>query len=383
MPTNTKVYFENLNAIRFIAALLVIMHHIEQQKFFFNLPNMWHNGVVRIIGSLGVVLFFVLSGFLITYLLFVEQKVTNTINIKKFYIRRALRIWPLYFFLITAAFFVLPHIPFLTIPGFDKDVVSQNFVVKIILYVVFLPNMALSLFGGIPYATQTWSIGAEEQFYLVWPVLNKYIKNKWLIMFTVIGFYILIKLIIKLLRHHFSLGVLEKFWDSVPIDCMAIGGVFALILFENSKRVLYIRQLLFSKITQYSVLGAVLLFIVLGLFIPFFQYEFYAILFGILIINFAANKDRIFSMENRLTNFLGKISYGLYMYHLIAITLAIKLSQYLGFSNYIIYPVAFIGAITLASASYYLFEVKFINWKKKFSPIISGESAKPLKSENL
>ena len=59
--------------------------------------------VISILGRLGVVLFFVLSGFLISYLLFVEKKVTKTISVKKFYIRRILRIWPLYFLIILLA----------------------------------------------------------------------------------------------------------------------------------------------------------------------------------------------------------------------------------------------------------------------------------------
>ena len=101
--TNTKVYFENLNAIRFIAASFVIVAHIEFFKKLFHLPNFFENEVISIIGRLGVVLFFVLSGFLISYLLFVEKKVTKTISVKKFYIRRILRIWPLYFLIILLA----------------------------------------------------------------------------------------------------------------------------------------------------------------------------------------------------------------------------------------------------------------------------------------
>lgn len=384
MISNTKIYFENLNAIRFIAALLVILHHIENHKFLFNIkPNLWFGyNTVRLIGSLGVVLFFVLSGFLITYLLFVEKKVTDTINIKKFYIRRILRIWPLYFFLIIISAFILPEIDFFTIPGFDKEMVSENFLYKIILYVVFLPNLALTLLGGIPYATQAWSVGAEEQFYLIWPLLNKYVKNKWLLMFGVIVSYLAVKLVVKLNRVNPLFKEFDKFWDSVSIDCMAIGGIFALILFENNKVTYFLRTLLFSKKVQYVVLTSVLFFIAIGLFIPFFQNEFYSVLFGIIIINFAANKNRIFSMENVVTNFLGKISYGLYMYHLIAITIAIKISQYFNYSNYIIYPVTIVMAILLASISYYGFELKFINKKKKYSPILSGDNARNSPEKN-
>ena len=92
-PTD-RLYFPNLNGLRFIAALLVIVHHIEQLKYIYGLPNNFSSSFVQIIGELGVILFFVLSGFLITYLLLEEEKRTTTIAVKNFYLRRVLRIWP-------------------------------------------------------------------------------------------------------------------------------------------------------------------------------------------------------------------------------------------------------------------------------------------------
>ena len=77
-----SVYFENLNGLRFIAAFLVIIHHIEQLKSIMKLPNYWDNPMIKIFGGAGVILFFALSGFLITYLLYVEKEVTLTIDLK-------------------------------------------------------------------------------------------------------------------------------------------------------------------------------------------------------------------------------------------------------------------------------------------------------------
>jgi peptidoglycan/LPS O-acetylase OafA/YrhL len=77
-----KVYFENLNAIRFIAAFLVVIHHIEALKTRIPIPNYWDNKIILLIGRLGVILFFVLSGFLISFLLFKEQEVTKILTLK-------------------------------------------------------------------------------------------------------------------------------------------------------------------------------------------------------------------------------------------------------------------------------------------------------------
>lgn len=377
---NIKIYFKNLNAIRCIAAFLVIVHHIEQFKDIFHLPNHWSNSVIESIGRLGVILFFVLSGFLISYLLFKEEEVTNTISIKDFYIRRILRIWPLYFLIIITSLFVLPNIEFFTLEGFGKQVVWDNLFYKIILFIFFLPNLVLNLFGFIPYASQTWSIGAEEQFYLVWPGLNKKIINKWSLLFGVIFFYILVKFSIQFFPSQIK-QVFKGFWLSTPIDCMAIGGIFALIIYDATPIVLLIRKILFSKIIQFIALALTLFLITINYHLPildqYFHFEMYAVLFGILIANFAANQNRIFSMENKISNYLGKISYGMYMYHPIIIVFCIKIGIMFNIiDNFVLYPIVFLLVVLLSSLSYEFYEKRFINKKARYSKIISGDSAK-------
>lgn len=168
-----------------------------------------------------------------------------------------------------------------------------------------------------------------------------------------------------------------RFWESMPIDCMAIGGLFALIVYEKTSIVNKLRNILFNKITQWIILLTTIYLISIGFKMKELHYEFYSILFGILIINFACNKDRIFSMENKVFNYLGKISYGLYMFHPIVVVFSIKLCEILNFkSNYFLYPMVFILIIILASLSYEFFEKIFINKKIKYSDIISGDNTK-------
>lgn len=373
---SVNVYFENLNAIRFIAASLVIIHHIEQFKSELQLPNYFFSiKSILIIGKLGVVLFFVLSGFLISYLLFKEHEVTNTISIKKFYIRRILRIWPLYFLIIFLSFFLFPFIDFFTMQGYGRDFVWHDILIKLLLYVTFLPNLVLVIYGMIPYASHTWSIGAEEQFYLIWPILNKKIKSKWILMFSVILIYLFIKRYMFYLPTGIYSDWFKSFWKSTPIDCMAIGSIFALIAYEKSPFVNKLQKILFNKVVQWTVLLVTVYLISIGFKLEDFHYEFYSILFGILIVNLACNKDRIFSLENKMFNYLGKISYGLYMFHPIVIMFSIKLCQILDFqSNYILYPLVFLLIISLSSLSYKYFEKFFIRKKIKYSNIISGDN---------
>lgn len=234
-----KIYFPNLNGLRFIASFLVIIHHIEQIKSISKIDNYWEAiPFVGIIGKLGVVLFFVLSGFLITYLLLAEEYFFKNISIRKFYMRRILRIWPLYFLIIFLAFFVLPNVDIFTFPGYGKDVIYSNLLLKLFLYVIFFPNLVLTLLGIVPYASHTWSIGTEEQYYLVWPIILKYFKKyRIILMLFIILSYLALG---KILSTHYSdilpyKNVVKAFWSSFNIDCMAIGGIYAILLFQKSK----------------------------------------------------------------------------------------------------------------------------------------------------
>ncbi|MBU1820427.1 MAG: acyltransferase, partial [Bacteroidetes bacterium] len=96
MHSSGKRYFPNLNAIRSIAAFMVLFHHIEQAKNALGIANIYHLSIVKHAGRLGVGLFFVLSGFLITFLLLQEKTNHGSISTRKFYMRRVFRIWPIY-----------------------------------------------------------------------------------------------------------------------------------------------------------------------------------------------------------------------------------------------------------------------------------------------
>jgi len=364
MLKKEKIYFPNLNGLRFIAAFMVIIHHLEQIKFVLGLKNYWDNSFVLVIGKLGVILFFVLSGFLITYLLLSEEKFYKKISVKQFYVRRILRIWPLYFFVILMGFFVLPEIDFLSY-GYDY---TNNLMIKFGFFVFMLPNLALAMGAAVPFVAHLWSIGTEEQFYLVWPIFMKKIKNKMGLMFFVILFLIQMKTVNSAI-----IDTLYTYWNHFNIDCMAIGGVMALLLFYNKSKIL---KILYSTAVQIFNIALIIVFISFGVKIPFFHYEFYAILFSVLILNIASNSKNIIKLENCLFNYLGKISYGIYMYHAVSIIIAIKILQIIKVENFVIQLVTATSfTLILASLSYELFEKRFLKFKRKFSKIVSGDFA--------
>ncbi len=383
--SNIRVYFPNLNSIRFVAALAVMIHHIELTKYWFGQPNIYTTSFVGgVFGQLGIILFFVLSGFLITYLLLAEQQATNTISIKNFYIRRILRIWPLYYFIVILGLFILPQIKGMAVPGYTEEI-HDHFLAKTLMFLSFVPDVAYAMYKHVPYAEQAWSVGVEEQFYVIWPLLIALVvrKKKTLSMLVgVIVFYTAIKMasIILTSKYEHNVGISEfyQFWQNFCIDCMAIGGIGAYLLFYKKEKVL---NILYNKYLQIALYVIVTIITIRGFAIPYFTYQLYALIFVVLILNLASNPKSIITLEYKPLNYLGKISYGLYMYHNIVLAACLKFLINEGITlnsvwgNILYYIVAITVTVAIASLSYEYFEKWFIKTKVKYSKIVSGDNA--------
>lgn len=370
-----KTYFPNLNGLRFIAAFLVIAHHIEQFRSIFGQSTLARLPFIFVIGKLGVVLFYVLSGFLITYLLLQERQVTGRIDAKAFYLRRVLRIWPLYYTLVLLGLFVLPHIGALALP----DAFAPNpahLVLGRFLFLGFLPNAAI-LVTVVPYIAPSWSVGVEEQFYLLWPWVLRRFRGVYGTLVAVVLLYLGVVGVLKLaVRAHpdsRALLLCFEFWNLFNIDCMAIGGMAAALLFLNERRVL---SVLFNRGVQACVHGATLCLLAWGVRFPVLHFEIYSALFAVIILNLAGNPRRLFSLENPVFAYLGRISYGIYMYHPLAIGISmLLLRQFLIQSHVATYALCTGSAVLLAAVSYHFLERPFLRLKLRYTVIVSGDSA--------
>ncbi len=349
---------------------MVIFTHIEQMKMF---KRMDYYQYPMHTGTLGVTIFFVLSGFLITYLLLSEERTFKTIQVKQFYIRRMLRIWPLYYLIVLVAFFLLPYLQMFIIPDYGKEVIYQEFSLKILLFILFLPNLSLALFGFVPFVSQTWSVGTEEQFYLFWPWVFKIIKKyRAPVLFILIVVYHLFIYLLDLGYFNFlpNKKLVKLLLEAFNFDYMAIGGIFSIWLFEKNR-------ILKIILNNYIFYLSLILFLALWLnsvSIAYFYFQAYSLLFAIIILNFAANKSLHISLENSLIQYLGKISYGLYMFNSIAIILAIEFaSLFNSVSNWLIYPLSILFSILMAAISWQYIERYFLTSKNKYTKIISGK----------
>lgn len=378
-----RVFFPNLNGIRFLAALVVIIHHVEMAKYWFGLPNIYSSSFVGgVFGELGIILFFVLSGFLITYLLLEEHRRTGTIGIKAFYMRRILRIWPVYYLVVIFSLFILPNFHVFDIPVLSVHM-NEGFLLKSLAYLSFLPNLGYTIYEHIPYATQTWSVGVEEQFYLLWPVLMLFAIRKNKVLSALLGtvaIYVVVKTlaIVGTVTNPDSVVFMKNwlFWDHFSIDCMAIGGIGAYLLFYRKEKAL---KVLFNKYLQAFLYVALAIITVKGLIIPWYSKELFAIIFMVLILNLAANPRTLINLEYKPLNYLGKISYGLYMYHNFVLTMVLKIFMRSGLVDVgsigggIAYQLVSIGLTIIVSAlSYEYFEKWFLGIKGRYTKVQSG-----------
>lgn len=368
---SSHVYFKGLKFIRFFAASMVVIHHIEQYKDIFGLQNYWTNGIIRSLGDKGVTLFFVLSGFLITFLLLKEKEETKSINIKYFYIRRILRIWSLYFLIVLSSIFIFPYFSFFRSDA--TSIIDNNFIYILLLSITILPNVTLFKFGAVPFSSQAWSIGVEEQFYLFWPLLIKYIKNLYLTLISIIIVLFVLQncgvITIKLFGKEFiateKLLQIAYFFKLFRIDCMAFGSIGALLVFHKSKWLRY----LYNPLSSLLALVITLILILNPIKIYFFDNIIYSVLFMVFIINVASYDKCFYAIENKFFDKLGDISYGMYMYHPMICFVVLKIigNQ---FNNLIIYSLIFSLTILVSYLSYILFEKRLIKIKSvKFSVI--------------
>ncbi|MEZ4800755.1 MAG: acyltransferase [Flavobacteriales bacterium] len=404
--SSNKVYFPNLNGLRFFAALAVIFTHIELVKrmlgfgshwrdldtLSFQIPAnsiyhreiSWVTPLIANSGPLGVVFFFVLSGFLITYLLFSEKELISRISIKQFYMRRILRIWPLYYFVMFLGFFVLNKLALFEVPV-QSRAMTNDYWENFFLFLFLLPNLSFSMYLAMPNIGQLWSIGVEEQFYIIWPWIIRKTKGflKAMVIFTVV--LIIFKVIVLFVTTNYSgywFGVLKKFVAMSKLECMSLGGIGAYLLFYKKEKIV-------------NIIESKLLFVLAILIIPiliFFSsrtfqngiYLIYSVSFLVIILHLSAAKKPIIALEYKWLNYLGKISFGIYMYHMMSIALVLHIARdyfkidrdLSGTQNLMVYLGVIGITIILASLSYYGFERYFIRLKKGVTNVTSGENAK-------
>jgi len=362
-----KIHFKNLDSLRAIAAIAVVLTHVSNwvpavdNKFntaFKFLTTFDNQG-----GELGVIFFFILSGFLITYLLFNEKQNTGEINILFFYYKRLLRIWPLYFLTIIIGFYIFPLFN-------DNHSETAN----ILMYSLFLTNFDHIYFNNPSCGILgvQWSVAIEEQFYLVWPIIFLVLKKTKT--FPII--FLLIIIISELFhfqnRADWSISYYHSF---SAMRFLAWGGLLGHMTFyrlDSIKNFLtkikkHHTVLIYTTCLSFLVFNNMLvqfnsIFNYLNVVIQF-------IFFGFVILEQIFSNNSFYKFGKiTLLNKIGKISYGIYLYHMIAIYIVKYLLELLNIENYYIHLIIILSTVFLIShLSYKYFESIFMKLRTKFN----------------
>ena len=169
------------------------------------------------------------------------------------------------------------------------------------MHLLIFPNLAISMYGAIPYAGHLWSIGTEERFYLLRPLLIKKMKHKLWFFVGVFASYNAAKLILLILAKYFSFAkIILKFWYYFNIDYVAIGAIAAYLIIDNKQKILFI---IYSKAVQFSTYSIVIILIANSYQLKLLHYELYGVLFSIAILNLGCNNNSIINLENSVLNF--------------------------------------------------------------------------------
>ena len=348
-------YFKGLDTLRAIAALIVVWGHIELFKKVHGYKSLIDSGFYLPDGHIAVILFFVISGFIITTILINEKNQNGSASLKNFYIRRMFRIWPVYYLVLLASFLLF------------KTVYSNQ---TLILSFTIFPNIAHALNDGWPTSPQIWSIGVEEQFYLLWPLLLNFIPTKKLGVFLVgfIVFYTFLPAIILFINNHYwknhsLFDFVNRFFFGTKFNVIAIGCLLGYLYCEKKS----ILNVFSNKFTGVFLLFAVAAMWILGLKVKYYTDEIFAILFAVAIIIIIDNPK--INIDNKFSLFIGRISYGIYMYHWIVLLLFFEYLQpfiSLQYFNLILYCFVLGGTIFISWVSYHTIEKYFLGLKTKF-----------------
>ena len=313
-----KVFFKNLDALRFVAFLFIFLGHaLDTDSNAIRNSDVygWVKNYVYIFGKTGFSFAFVLSSYINTWVILEERQQAGNFKPWLYYVRRAIRIWPLYFLVLFIGFVILPFVMELMNQPYEE--VGNPW-----YFILFVGNFFLIEHGWThsPIISVLWSVSVEEQFYIFWPFLLIIFRKreKWLFALLLVVFAITT-------IHYFGTDVNLWFHTLFLLGDIALGALFAFISFHRNWGFDALKNL--SRNTIFGIY-AVFLFSLLfynhifnNQWLPgaanlIIEKLFYAVILSYFIFeqNFGENSFFKFGKLKSIT-YLGVISYGLFCFH--------------------------------------------------------------------
>lgn len=361
-----KLYFPQLDSVRGISFIAIFLFHAARlpDKGFFlaGFINYLYENL-----PLAIDIFFALSSFLLTYLGLSEYKKRNSFSFKNYFVRRLLRIWPLYYFILALAFIIFPFIA--RHYGFSLSLPNPWY------YIFFISNFYV--LDHVFFLRFLWTISVEEQFYLLWGISLRFFYKK---LPLIIGLLFFISIvfssyaIIMQKSHYFN--TLTYLFD------FASGALAAIAIFRNYKFISWLKTM--SRVATAFFYAYLVFHFIIFYFLDknttSFVNNFAALLSRYLFIIYTAlfiveqvtNNHRTAIFEkNKFLIFTGKLSYGLYCYHGITITFINLLLQHfkINMMNGLLVIIYFILNYLIAIVSYNYLELPFLRLKNRWRRI--------------
>ena len=358
-----KTHIKNFDALRTIAFLCVFMSHM-----FINTQGTFIDGELlkwSKIGIIGVDFFFVLSGFLITWIAI--NNPDKTFSFRSFIKKRILRIAPLYLLMVLIGYLF-------NLLSLNEIIQPINNLPSIGYYLFLISNFYNAYFDHdyLFFLVILWSIAVEMQFYFCWGLILKFFRKKLLLFIGVfIGVSILFKSYFLLIEPDAN-QVYFNFFS--VMGNFGVGGFFAYAVVQKHRWINLIlnKGFLARQLIYFFTLGLISFnFFYSNPIFGIFSKYIILLLFGLILVLLGFSTQKTKSKENTLLGRLGKISYGMYCYHGLVVTIAIKLITYFevgrdGILSLFVYPfVMLLMTIILSALSYRFFEGVFLSLKEK------------------
>jgi peptidoglycan/LPS O-acetylase OafA/YrhL len=369
--SDRQYYRPELDLLRFAAFLMVFLSHVVPGEESFFAQAFVPRGVAAVIismaagGAFGVDLFFVLSSFLLTTLLIRERRAYGTVDVASFCLRRALRIWPLYYIFLLL---IAPLVQYI-LPG-------DHLPAKYLLAFAFLSGNWACVAWGYPHsvAGPLWSVSIEEQFYLIWP---------WIVRCTVryipaVALTLLLVSVLSRFALFASQAIHPQVWCNTlaRLDPIAGGALLAVAMdgkenplcaWRRSSLLLFGTAVLTAAGRYGDFTGAKAL-----MTFPAVSVACVALLRGTLGLRLPCGNPVI-----GLCSYLGRISYGLYIFHWLFVGLFAVTSAHAPVQRVDRIAVALLATIATAAGSYRWLEEPFLRLKGRFTRVKSSNPALP------
>ncbi|MEM7363466.1 MAG: acyltransferase [Pseudomonadota bacterium] len=342
--------FANLDGLRCISILTVLWHH-GSQKFGIDSDAFFLER-----GYLGVYLFFAISGFLITSLLIRERASIGDISLKRFYIRRTLRIFPLYYTVILVYVLLV-----LIFEPNTED--GQEFFDNLIYFLTYTSNWFVQLgYDERVIFFMAWSLAAEEQFYLMWPWLEKYTRARTraliLASVTLIALIAQVGLLVWLISEDgFIMVVLTEL---APPILMGVAAAHVVHHQQSFNRV-------FSLLKSRMAAPLLLLAIIVLTSIPDMTVLLHWLVYFLMVCLVAAvcvQEENLLAapLQNGLIVRIGVVSYCAYLIHMICFNVVYRVAEMLSIENpWLLFSIGCCMTYLLSELSFATFEKFFMN----------------------